>query len=198
MSAARERPRNLLVASSAWGFLVCAAVATGCGLLIHYGSGSGVASLDATTARALGPISLDPEMNPLRAVFHAAYVPAGSTRLRYEIELVDAAGIRLWERHGALASKDDDAPLVKTTTSLEDFDLAHPGAYYVRVRMAGGSGDDMRAATLELRRNVARVDPRVPWGFGLAAFACLIVNLVASRRQSWPYRPAEEERRQAA
>jgi len=137
-------------------------------------------------------------MNPLRAVLHAAYAPVGSTRLRYEIELVDAAGLRLWEKHGALGNKDDEASLVKTTTSLGDFDLAQAGAYFVRVRMAGGSMDHLRAATLELRRNVVRVDPRVTWGFGLAALACLILNLVASRRQSWPYRPAEEERRQAA
>ena len=38
LSAARERPRNLLAAASAWLSLICAAVATGCGLWIRFGS----------------------------------------------------------------------------------------------------------------------------------------------------------------
>jgi hypothetical protein len=48
--------------------------------------------------------------------------------------------------------------------------------------------DDLRGATLELRRNVTPVDSRIPWGFGLAAVACLIVNLGSTRRRGWPYR----------
>jgi hypothetical protein len=198
------RQGNLVATSSGWGFLLCAAVAIGYGLWTLYGSGTRVVILDATAqvsgapSGALGPISLDPRMNPMRAVLRSAYAPMGSTRIRYEVELLDAAGVRLLEAHGAFGSSDDDASIVRTTTSLGDFRLARPGACFVRVRMADGSMDDLREATLELRRNVARVDPRIPWGFGLAAIVCLVVNLVVSRRRPWPYRAEENERPTAA
>jgi hypothetical protein len=42
------------------------------------------------------------------------------------------------------------------------------------------------------------VDARVTWGFGLAAVACLIANLVASRRRPWPCRIERDEPRAAA
>jgi len=184
---------GILLASSGWGFLVCAAVAIGYGLWALYGSGSSVANFDAmdeATVRAhtLGPIHLDPTMNPLRAVLDATYAPVGSTRARYEVELLDAAGRRLWGRRGAFGNKDDDASVVMTTTSLGDFALSRPGAYFVRARMVNSGMDDLRRATLLLRRNVVPVDPRIPWGFGLAALLCLGVNLFASRLQPWPYR----------
>jgi hypothetical protein len=64
--------------------------------------------------------------------------------------------------------------------------------------MSDGSVDDLRAASLELRRNALPVDPRIPWGFGLGALACLIANLVASRRRPWPYQLERNGTRTAA
>ena len=207
-------PAGSLVAWSGWGFVICAAVAIGYGLWTLYGSGARVALLDlsagnpgaSTTAPegpggtpgALGPIRLEPEMNPVRAVLRAAYAPVGSTRIRYEVAIVDAAERRVLEKRGAFGSSDDDASIVKTTASLGVFRLERTGEFFVRARMSGASMDDLRAASLELRRNVTPVDVRIPWGFGLAALACLIVNLVASRRGAWPCRIEANERRPAA
>lgn len=195
--------RDPILTLASLGFVVCPAIAIGYGLWALYGSGSKLASLDALGGRAgapatLGPVALEPGMNPLRAVLRAGYAPVGSTRIRYEIELVDAAGRRSWMKAGALGSRDDEASIVWTTTSLMVFDVASAGEYGVNIRFADGSMDDLREASVELRRNVVRADARIPWGFGLAAAACLIVNLVAVRRQPWPYRPAEHATRPAA
>ena len=203
-----------LVAWSGWGFVICAAIAVGYGLWTLFGSGARVALLDLTAGTgaasapalspggvpggALGPIRLEPVMNPVRAVLRTAYAPVGSMRIRYEVAMVDAAGRTVLERRGAFGSSDDDASIVKTTTSLGDFRLERTGDYFVRARMQAGSMDDLRAASLELRRNAVPVDARIPWGFGLGALACLIVNLVASRRGAWPYRVDASERRPAA
>jgi hypothetical protein len=213
-SPAPVKPRpSLLITVTTWAFPVCAAVAIGYSVWALYGSGTRVVSLEATAAASasvspgapagaepgvLGPISLDPAMNPLRALLRAAYAPVGSNRLRYEVELVDAAGLRLWEKRGALGNKDDQASLMMTTASLGEFDVARAGTYFVRVRTAGGSRDDLRAATLELRRNVVRADARIPGAFGLAALACLIASNVAWWRSSRPGRREEVEWRRAA
>ena len=87
---------------------------------------------------------------------------------------------------------------MRTTESLGDFRLAQPGGYFVRARFTEDGMDDLRAATLELRRNVLPVDARIPWGFGIAAVVCLIVSHVVARRSGWPYRLEEPGSRTAA
>jgi len=184
LPAARRRgPLPTLVSL---GFVACAAIAIGYGLWALYGSGTRIAALDVPdggpgSSALLGPIALEPGMNPLRAVLRAGHAPVGSTRIRYEIEMADAAGRRMWARDGAIGTRDDEASIVWTTTSLSTFDVVTPGDHVVRVRFADGSMDDLRKATIELRRNVARVDTRLTWGFGLAAVGLLLVALALRR-----------------
>jgi len=185
------------------GFLICAAVAIGYGLWALYGSGSEVETLEMPgpgrgSSAVLGPILIEPGMNPLRAVLRAAHAPVGSTRLRYEIEMVDPAGRTVWIKRAALGSTDDEASIIWTTTGVAVFDVTTVGEHFVRVHFADRGMDDLREAKVELRRNVAPVDARIPWGFGLASLACLIVGIVASHRRRWPYHPAEEGPRAAA
>jgi len=208
----REYRRNPLRAVSGWCFVIFAAVAIGYGLWALYGSGESVATFDvrpvATTAAApgaasacptFGPVALDPSLNPFRAVLRTGYAPLGSTRPRYEVAMKDADGVTLWDKRGALGNKDDEASFVRTTASLVEFDLERDGTYTFEVQFPDGNMDDLREATLELRGGIVRVDPRITWGFGLAAFACLVVNLLASRRQPHPYAmPEEDELRDAA
>jgi hypothetical protein len=195
--------RDPLLTTASLGFAVCAAIAIGYGLWALYGSGSELASLDVPGAgrgssAVLGPIALEPRMNPLRAVLRAAHAPVGSARIRYEIELVDASGRPSWERKGSIGSHDDEASIVWTTTSLALFDVATAGEHFVRVRFADRGMDDLREAKVELRRNVTQVDARIPWSFGLASFACLIASVVLSHRRPWPHRPLENAPRAAA
>ncbi|HEY3215374.1 MAG TPA: hypothetical protein VGK93_02670 [Candidatus Eisenbacteria bacterium] len=51
----------------------------------------------------------------------------------------------------------------------------------MKLHMRRGGLKAVRAYLAAARKapNVARVGPRVTWGFGVAAVACLIVNLVA-------------------
>ena len=68
-----------------------------------------------------------------------------------------------------------------------------PCAWSVRVQTAGGSLDDLRSATLELRRNPLPVDARIPWASGLGALALLIANRIAARGATRPRRGARDE-----
>jgi hypothetical protein len=202
-----------------WGFVLCAAIAAGYGLWTLYGSGSPVLGLDLEAAASrprspelaappaawngqpgavLGPFPLDPAMNPMRVVLHAAYAPFGSTRIRFDIVVADANGVPVLAKQGAIGSRDDDASIVRTTESLGDFRIAQPGGYFVRARLTEDGMDDLRAASLELRRNVTPVDARIPWGFGIAAVLCLIVSHLVARRGGWPYRFEEPVSRNAA
>lgn len=203
-----------------WGFVLCTAVTIGYGLWTLYGSGTRIVFLDlikeSRTGRPsssavpspdigpvdipLGPIGLAREMSPLRAILRAAYAPVGSTRIPYEISIVDDANQPVLEAKGAFGSSDDHASMVRSKTSLGDFRLNRARAYFVRVRTAPGSKDDLRVATLELRSNVLPVDARIPWGFGLVALACLIANLVAMRGRALPapIDQVETETRKAA
>ena len=202
-----------------WGFVLLAAIAVGYALWALYGSGSSRLSLDLAAAIArprapelaappaawsgkpgavLGPFPLDPSMNPMRAVLHAAYAPVGTTRIRFEIEIADLGGVPVLAKQGAIGSRDDDASIVRTTESLGDFRVAQAGGYFVRARLSDDGMDDLRAATLELRRNVVPVDARIPWGFGIAAVLCLIVSHVVARRSGWPRSLDDSGRRTAA
>ena len=211
--AAREgvlagAPPDPLARWSGWGFLLCALVAIVYGVGTLYGSGSRALTLDVTrelegsrgssTDVRLGPFRLDPEMNPLRFVLNASHAPLGSARRRYELSLVDPSGAELWKSRGSLGSINDEATLVITRTSLVTFDVPRAGNYFLRVRGSGASMDDLRAATLELRRDVTRVDARIPWGFGLAALACLFANLLSSHRRSRSNLGSSDSSRHAA
>lgn len=192
---APEREASPLAAASGWAFVLFAAVAVGYGLWALYGSGERVAVLNVIDAEhgggpgTFGPVRLEPGMSPVRVVLHTAYTPTGSTRLRYEVAVLDANGQPVLERRGALGNKDDEASLVKYTTSLGDFTVGAPGAYGARVAFDDRGMDDLREATLEMRRNAAPVDARITWGFGTAALASLLFNLLASRGRRWAYRP---------
>ena len=187
-------PPDHLSLWSGWGFLLCALIAIGYGVGTLYGSGSRALTLDVTrelegprgssTDVRLGPFRLDTEMNRLRFVLNASHAPLGSSRRRYELALEDPSGKALWQSRGSLGSRDDHATLVITRTSLVTFDIPSAGEYFLRVRGSGASMDDLRQATLELRRDVTRVDARIPWGFGLAALACLLANLFSAHRRS--------------
>lgn len=214
-SDAQEPRRNPLPAISGWCFVLCAATAIGYGLWGLYGSGESVGSFDvrpesedarhlpsadgsATSCPTFGPIPLDPQANPFRAVLSAGYAPVGSTRARYEVAMLDEAGRTLWDKRGTLGNTDDEASFVRTTSSLIEFEVEAAGAYTLQVRFAEGSMDDLREATLELRGGIVRADPRITWGFGLAALAFLGLSLVPSRREPFLDAAPEEEFREAA
>ncbi|MEO5617548.1 MAG: hypothetical protein ABIS67_07230 [Candidatus Eisenbacteria bacterium] len=214
-SDAHAPRRNILAAISGWCFVLCAATAVGHSLWALYGSGESVGMFDvrpesadarpATSADwsdpscpSFGPIVLDPRSSPFRAVLRAGYTPIGSSRSHYEVAMLDSAGRTLWDKRGALGNKDDEASFVRILSNLIEFEIEAPGPYTFQVRFAEDGMSDLREATLELRGGIVRVDPRITWGFGLAALACLIGNLVSSRRESYPYESPEEEFREAA
>jgi len=209
----RDNRRNPLIAIGGWGFVLFGAAAISYGLWALYGSGESVALFDVRPEAAVGPptapssdapcltfgpVALDPALNPHRAIFRAGYAPVGSTRVRYEIAMKARDGRVLWDERGALGSMNDEASFVRTSASLLEFDVESGGVYTFEVRYPEGSMDDLREASLELRGAIVRVDGRVTWTLGLVAFACLLLNLIATRNQPHPYRMPEEELREAA
>lgn len=201
-------PPDPLARWSGWGFLLCAIIAIGSGVGTLYGSGTRALVVDVTrelegargssTDIRLGPYRLDPEMNPMRFVLNASHAPLGSQRRRYELSLEDPQKVELWRSSGALGSHDDEASIVMTRTSLVTFDAPRKADYWIRVRGSGSSMDDLRAATLELRRNVTRLDTRIPWTFGIAAIACLLANLLTAQRRARTQGLAPREDQRAA
>jgi hypothetical protein len=200
------RPPSVVARWSSWGFILFAGVAIGYGLWALYGSGKPVFKLDVTgelgrtdvPEARIGPIPLAPSLNPMRAILHASHAPVGSTRLGYEVSLEDAAGHVEWEATGSFGSRDDEASIVMTQTSLATFEVPRAGDYFIRIRPSGASMDDLRSGMLELRRGVAIVDARIPWGFGLAALVCLIASLITRRTAPVPDAEEEPEFRRAA
>ena len=198
-SAPARRPMRAQAAWTGWAFWVCAAVAVACGLWTFYGTGARVVSLDllphgsaaAATPAAdadfgpvdipLGRIRFARPTNALRAVLRSSFAPIGGTRIHYQIAIVDDADQPVLDCQGVLERHDENAPIVRATTRLGDLRLTRQRAYFVRVQTTGRSLDDLRGATLELRRNALPVDARIPWASGLGALVFLIANRIAAR-----------------
>lgn len=174
-------------------FVACALTAIGLGVSVLYAAGTPMLAVDVTrelegvrgrsTNARVGPYHLEPAMNALRFVLNSSHSPLGSARRRYVLAVEDRAGKVYWRTDGRLGGREASAKIVLTRAKLEPFEVPKAGEYFVRVRGSGASMDDLRAATLELRRGVSRVDPRLPWAFALAAAVCLVVNLFAVIRR---------------
>ena len=207
------RPRTAARPHTTWTAWACAlftAGAIGYGLWMHYGTGTRIVLLTvfqrvpgaaAPQADAdfgpisipFGPIGLSSEMNPLRATLRATCIAVGSTRIHYRIAIVDDGDQSVLEGEGALGGPVDQGATLRTTTNLGEFRLQRPCAYFVRLQTTGRSADDLRSATLELRRNVVPADGRIPWAAGACALACLIGNRIAARHRPRPAAADREE-----
>src|SRR5437773_173251 len=86
---------------------------------------------------------------------------SGMTRVHYGIAIVDDGDHSVLESQGVLDGPAGHAATLKTTTNLGVFRLQRPCAYFVRLQTTGRSTDDLRGATLELRRNVVPADARI-------------------------------------
>ena len=206
---ARREP-NPVLRWSGWGFLLCAGVVAGHVAWTLYGASQPALTLDvisaaagstpataapaasarfretAETCRTFGPVVLSPAMNPIRAVLATGFTPVGASRTHFRVALLDDRGRAVWDRRGVVGGTGDDATFVTNATRLVDFTVERPGTYSFEVGFPDGSQDDLREARIELARGVAPFDRRITWGFGLAALACLLVNLLSPRSESYP------------
>ena len=202
---ARREP-NPVPRWSGWGFLLCAGVVAGHMVwtlstasepaltldVISAAPGGAPAPATATarepaeTCRTFGPVTLTPAMNPIRTVLATGFTPAGTTRTRFRVALLDDRGRAVWDRRGVVGGSGNDASFVTNATRLLDFTVERPGTYSFEVGFPEGSQDDLREARIEISRGVTPFDRRITWGFGLAALACLLVNLLSPRSESYP------------
>lgn len=202
---ARREP-NPVLRWSGWGFLLCAGVVAGHVVWTLHGASEPAVTVDviaaavasasapapstrahesAESCRTFGPVTLTPTMNPIRAVLATGYTPVGASRTRFQVALLDDRGHPVWDRHGVIGGPGDGASFVTSETRLVDFTVERPGVYSFDVGFPDGSQDELREARVELSRSAAPFDPRVTWGFGLAALACLLVNLLSPRSDSY-------------
>lgn len=207
---ARREP-NPALRWSGWGFLLCAGVVAGHVAWTLYAASEPAMTLDvisaapagtpapaasrsprasarrepAETCRTFGPVTLAPAMNPIRAVLATGFTPVGASRTRFRVALLDDRGRAVWDRQGVVGADGNDANFVTNATRLLDFTVERPGTYSFEVGFPEGSQDDLREARIELSRGVTPFDRRITWGFGLAALACLLVNLLSPRSESY-------------
>lgn len=139
-----------------------------------------------SVTHSVGPLTLGPEMNPLRLILSVDRKGRGSTAivkdLKYTFELATVEGKTVWKKNGfRSASGEKDADQRRLRLSLGAFDIEEKGEYMLYAAL-----EDQRTirpiitkATVTLRRNVARGQPWVYLTSGtvmLIGFVLMIVG----------------------
>jgi len=186
------RPGPVTVASGL-AFVLFVAAGVGHALMALYGSGQPVARLEVQhgsivslpgvtispsgpRATQVGPIELSPSMNPLRIVLHAGYTPRAGNRIRYRTAMLAADGTTVWEQQGFLDGG-EEASSVDASHVVRTFDVRAPGLYAFEIEFGFMTLDDLRTASLEVRRNVQPVNRTWVTLCTVLAAAALVVNL---------------------
>ena len=192
---------------SGLAFVVFVAAAAGHALLALYASGQTVARLDVQRgsivtlpgvsisqsgprATQVGPIELTPVMNPIRVVMHTQYTPRVNNRISYRAAMIAPDGTRSWEHQGFLGG-DEDASSVDYSSIVQTFDVATPGSYAFEIGFSFWRVDDLRSASLEVRRNVSPVNRVWITVCMLLAAPSLVVNLATRPRAAGAIRAPE-------
>jgi hypothetical protein len=201
--------RGVAAAVSGLAVAVLGTVAVWHSIVALYASGQSVARLSVQEGEALtlpgvtlsrngpratrvGPVELSPAMNPLRLVLHAGYTPRVGNRMRYRIAMVSPDGTHVWEERRFLGG-DEDASYVQSSSVVRTFDVAAPDLYSFEITVDFMTLDDLNTASLEVRRNVARVNAGLIALCSIGAVGALVVHLV-SRSGGPPREPAQVER----
>ncbi len=167
-------------------------------------SGQRVASLDvrrevvvplpgATWTRAqrrapeVGPVHLDPAMNPVRVLAHVNYEPRPGHRMSCRVALMDADGNKVWlvDRGFGSGSAGASAGRSATTTVvLETFAVPREADYTMIVAFDTGVTNTIRSASLEVRRQVASLQLWFVVMGSLLALASFVVVLFSGPRSA--------------
>lgn len=185
------------------GFVACALFAAATAvyaIAVTQWSGRQVASLDVQSgtllllpgltvshtgprAHQVGPVHLEPAMNPARLLAHISYQPPRvGQSIACRVTMRDAQGRSLWSeshRVGSHRSGKTSRTSTNTTVVLRTFDVAEAGDYVFDVELDSGIYELVHNAKLEVRRQVASVNPLLVALGILASIAGLVVGFAA-------------------
>jgi hypothetical protein len=139
-------------------------------------------------AHEVGPVKLDPSMNPARVLAHVDYRPAGGRTPSCRVTMRDAGGHTAWSENrdfGTYAAGRQGSKSRSTTLVIETFDIARAGDYTFVVDL-GPDGPDAAAQSFqfEVRSRVASVQAWFVVVGALLAFASLVVVLLTAPRSA--------------
>ncbi len=110
----------------------------------------------------IGPIELDPSMNPLRAGLELWYGASmiGSTQAEFRISMMNDRGVKIWEEHGFITKGSSGKRKVKDvhkTRLLPAFKVEKEGNYFFLCEIGRRHGTIYKAKFF-LKRNVSELN----------------------------------------
>ncbi len=152
--------------------------------------GFSVSKGTAKATHTVGPIAFSPEMNPVGVVLSIKQRGGGSSighqGVKYEFELLDQRGNRIWKKLGAQSDSDDDSSSKSTSIALGSFEVEQAGEYMLMCDL-----NDERSfkpiiinAQVVFRRNVARANKQVYLVSGVFALVGFVVMISTSEKKS--------------
>ena len=201
---APPEPRSPLQATAVVAFAIFTLGTTLYALGVTAWSGQRVASLDVQEGAALplpgftlthagprahevGPVHLDPAMNPARVLAHVGYQPPMAGPLSCRVTMRDAGGRIVWSENrgfGTYSVSHSTRRSNSTTLEIRTFDVPREGDYTFVVDFGAKAARDVHSVSLEVRRQVASVQAWFVITGAFLALASLVVVLVTSPRMS--------------
>lgn len=165
-------------------------------------SGQRVASLDVQQERAVplpgvtwthmgpraggvGPVRLDPGMNPARVFAYIGYQPQPGRALSCRVTMRGPDGQAVWSENRTFATQPagrSSQHNIGTTLLIETFDVPRAGDYTFAVDFGAGASRAIHSVRLDVRRQVASVQLWFVVTGALLALASLVVVLLAEPR----------------
>lgn len=149
-----------------------------------------------------GPIKLEPEMNPLRAILKIKRKRANSrplASLNYDIALVDSKGNKVFEKSGKHTKqrkpkKKNDTTVQKSTSiPLGTFDVQESDNYAILCSLKDqGERSFSSEAIIQVRRNVTMMNPVIPITGGVLAAIGLVMLIVVKIKAGKTKKGGEE------
>jgi hypothetical protein len=149
-------------------------------------TGAGVAGWAMTTDRVpgepgsgvmrVGPLALDPSMNPMRVAVRGSFRGSAGPR-HYELVLADDAGNTAFTRKEELKPADGGGGLLTVDIMEPAFRVPRAGAYTFDLTLHLLDSDELQTAGIELNRNARELNPLLFWGSLAVALLCLLVYL---------------------
>ncbi len=159
------------------------------GSIVSFG-GFRMTSGSTQSTHTVGPLSLSPDMNPLRMILkinqQGGKSSIGSSGLHYEFELLDRLGNSVWKRSGGYSDSEESSGSKTVNISLGILDVEQAGEYVLLCDLK-----DKRTfkpvitkAEVAVRRNVARANKQVYILGGAAAFIGFVMMMTGAEKKT--------------
>jgi len=141
-------------------------------------------------SKKVNNIQLTPEMNPIRLISKAKYIPSRSISMteysKYELSLFDGNS-KLWTEafNVSESSNNDDSSsnsVVNSSQSVKLFTVDKTAEYQMKLKRLREQDVSVSSLSIEVRRNVMTVDSKI-WGTGVILILLSIVGFFVSNKK---------------